>query len=94
MHGKTLVSRRRAERNIDAAFREDWGAGQVGGRFHPSDQAKVPVIRLGRSSSGKRIMITGSPWSPGPTMSFGVPSALSVGVNNVDSFSVYNDHKE
>jgi hypothetical protein len=34
---------------------------QKGYRFHPSGQGKVPVIRLGQSSSGKRMVITGSP---------------------------------
>ena len=50
---------------------------QEGCRFNPSGEGKVPVIRRGQSSSDKMVM-TGSPLSPGPTISFSVVILASV----------------
>lgn len=47
-------------------------------RFNLGGQGKVPASRLAQSSSGKMMVITGSPSSPGPTINFGVMSVAPV----------------
>ena len=49
-----------------------------GRHFNPSGQGKMPERRLGQSWSNNRMVITGSPLSPGPTIIFNVVISASV----------------